>query len=66
MNNQLTDCTLVVEGQFVQAHRLVLATCRCVCVIYSTFAMAGQHVVNDNANPCTSQFEKLTCLMTTV
>ncbi|XP_050696235.1 uncharacterized protein LOC126985420 isoform X3 [Eriocheir sinensis] len=27
LNNQLTDCTLVAEGQFVQAHRLVLATC---------------------------------------
>ncbi|KAK8395571.1 hypothetical protein O3P69_005584 [Scylla paramamosain] len=26
LNNQLTDCTLVAEGQFVQAHRLVLAT----------------------------------------
>ncbi|XP_068249275.1 uncharacterized protein [Palaemon carinicauda] len=26
-NNQLTDCTLVAEGQFVQAHRLVLASC---------------------------------------
>ena len=28
LNNQLTDCTLVAEGQFVQAHRLVLATSR--------------------------------------
>ncbi|XP_066946781.1 transcription activator GAGA-like isoform X2 [Macrobrachium rosenbergii] len=26
-NNQLTDCTLVAEGQCVQAHRLVLASC---------------------------------------
>ncbi|KAK8741880.1 hypothetical protein OTU49_002441, partial [Cherax quadricarinatus] len=25
--NQLTDCTLMAEGQLVQAHRLVLATC---------------------------------------
>ncbi|XP_042871460.1 uncharacterized protein LOC122252846 isoform X2 [Penaeus japonicus] len=26
-HNQLTDCTLMADGQFVQAHRLVLATC---------------------------------------
>ncbi|XP_069174861.1 modifier of mdg4 isoform X2 [Procambarus clarkii] len=26
-HNQLTDCTLVADGQFVQAHRLILATC---------------------------------------
>ncbi|XP_042225829.1 uncharacterized protein LOC121868894 isoform X2 [Homarus americanus] len=26
-HNQLTDCTLMADGQFIQAHRLVLATC---------------------------------------
>ncbi|KAG7165556.1 uncharacterized protein LOC121870466 isoform X3 [Homarus americanus] len=26
-NNQLTDCTLMAEGQFIHAHRLVLAMC---------------------------------------